>query len=541
MKQIIDYCKANNGLFLFVACVLLFPFFFAIGAGNSDVTIRIWTNIIYACIVLSVLLCTSGKLRKLLAFGVAVMSYAPNMIVQSYLLMDKIIMKSTDFWVVFNTNFAEATNLFSTLQMKVLCWGVIYTLLVIGSLILVFKTLDKNKSHIWLSIISIAILMCVSLVNPFRSKVPMIDFYKSYWHYHCEQRDVAEFYRNRQNLVLDVERTYPKGKNTILIIIGESQNQTHMQLYGYSRSTNPLLSEMKDELIIFKDVCSPAIHTLKCMKQILTFTNYEQPNMYKQEANIIELLRSGGYKTYWLDNQGEDKNGAFAIDTYSPTSYRTMAKQSDVYSATGKPNDSIIIGALESILQDTATNKAIFLHLVGSHFEYSTRYEQGFAVFNDTIGINSPYLHLLSEREIKTINAYDNAARYNDYIVYTCLEMTRAAGGRIAMLYFSDHGEEVYDYQNYCSRSFEKISPAMCEIPLILWMNEEYRLLNELTLDVTRPTCTDDIIYAIMDLAGIKYALYDSTRSVLSSAYVPKERKVEDVPLRDIRRKYTDK
>ena len=519
----------------------MFPFFFTIGAENSDVALRVWTNIMYACVVLFVLLCTSGKLRKLLAVGVAAMSYAPNMIVQSYLLMDKIIMKSTDFWVVFNTNYAEATNLFSTLKMKVFCWGFIYTILVIGSLILVFSTQDKNKSHIWLRLTSIAILVCVSFVNPFRSKVPMIDFYKSYWHYHCEQRDVAEFYKNRQNLVLDVRHTYPEGKNTLLIIIGESQNQTHMQLYGYPRSTNPLLSEIKDELIIFKDVCSPAIHTLTCMKQILTFTNYEKPNMYKQEANIIELLRSGGYKTYWLDNQGEDKNGAFAIDTYSPTSYRTMAKQSDVYCATGKSNDSIIIGALESALQDTTTNKAIFLHLVGNHFDYSTRYESNFAIFDGTIDINSPFLQLLSERDIKTINAYDNATRYNDYTVYTCLKRTCARGGRIAMLYFSDHGEEVYDYQNYCSRSFEKISPAMCEIPLILWMNEEYRQSNELTLDVNRPACTDDIIYGIMDLAGIKYALYDSTLSVFSSAYVPKERKVEDMPLRDIRRKYTDK
>lgn len=538
MKKIINYFKTNYGVLIFVVSVLLFPYFFAIGASNPDITLRIWSNILYACIILCVLLCTKNRLRKIIAIGITIISFAPNIIVQSYLLMDKVIMKSTDFWVIFNTNFAEATNLFSTLKPNVICFGILYTLLVISSFILILKTSNNHYSPIWLQIFSIIILIGVSLVNPFRSKVPMIDFYKSYWKYNREQRDVAEFYKNRQNLVLEVESAYPEGKNTLLIIIGESQNKTHMQLYGYPRQTNPLLMEIKDELTIYNDVCSPAIHTLTCMKQILTFTNYEQPDMYKKEANIIELLHFGGYKTFWFDNQGEDKNGAFAIDTYTPTSYRTMAKRSDVYNATGKPNDSIIIGALEMALQDTTANKAIFLHLVGNHFDYSNRYEPSFAFFNDTTDINSPYLHLLSEQDIEKINAYDNATRYNDYIVRTCIERMRGIEGRSAMLYISDHGEEIFDYQNYCSRSFEKISPAMCEIPLILWMNDEYQDSLNLTLETNRPTCTDDIIHGIMDLAQIKYTLYDSTRSVFHPAYYPKGRKIENIPLNDIRKKY---
>ena len=539
MKKIINYCRTNYDVLVFVICVLLFPFLFAIGASNSDITQRIWSNILYACIILCILLCTKNRLRKIIAIGITIISFVPNMIVQSYLLMDKVIMKSTDFWVIFNTDFTEATNLFSTLKPNVLVWGILYTLLVVSSFILIFRKSDnKHSSPIALQIFSIIILFGVSLVNPFRSKVPMIDFYKSYWKYNREQRDVAEFYKNRQDLILDVQSTFPEEKNTLLIIIGESQNKTHMQLYGYPRQTNPQLMEIKDELTIYNDVCSPAIHTLTCMKQILTFTNYEQPDMYKKEANIIELLHFGGYKTFWFDNQGEDKNGAFAIDTYTPTSYRTMAKRSDVYNATGKPNDSIIIGALEMVLQDTTANKAIFLHLVGNHFDYSNRYEPSFAFFNDTTDINSPYLHLLSEQDIEKINAYDNATRYNDYIVRTCIEKIRTKEGRCTMLYLSDHGEEIFDYQNYCSRSFEKISPAMCEIPLILWMNEEYRNSCDLTLEINRPTCTDDIIHGIMDLAQIKYTLYDSTRSVFHPAYYPKERKVENIPLNDIRKKY---
>ena len=138
-----------------------------------------------------------------------------------------------------------------------------------------------------------ASISLISAVRPWTVATISSSFSLSY----IIARPRAEFYKNRQNLVLEVESAYPEGKNTLLIIIGESQNKTHMQLYGYPRQTNPLLMEIKDELTIYNDVCSPAIHTLTCMKQILTFTNYEQPDMYKKEANIIELLHFGGYKT----------------------------------------------------------------------------------------------------------------------------------------------------------------------------------------------------------------------------------------------------
>ena len=55
---------------------------------------------------------------------------------------------------------------------------------------------------------------------------------------------------------------------------------------------------------------------------------------------------------------------------------------------------------------------------------------------------------------MQTINAYDNGTLYNDYIIRTCIEMVRKQDGMSAMLYFSDHGEEVYDCLKNAGRSF---------------------------------------------------------------------------------------
>lgn len=493
--------------------------------------------------VSSILILCQGKWRKILAVLFLLVAFAPNMIVQSFILMgNNVILKSTDFWVIFNTNPNEATNLFATLPIKVYVWAIVYVFGIAISLYLLFKQANKQNITIprYVQILAIIIFMGLSLINPFRSKIPMIDFYKSFYKYQREMREVAEFYKNRADISLDVTNSLPAGKKTFLIIIGESQNRRHMQLYGYSRPTNPMLMEISDELVAYNNVCSPAIQTLACMKQIMTFTNYEHQDLYKKEANIIEILRAGGYKTFWYDNQGKTGNGAFAIDTYTPTSYRTMAKQSDVYSdEMSCAKDSSIIPIFAEALQDSAEQKVIFLHLMGNHFDYRQRYEKSFAQFDSKEGICSSFAEELTQKEVETLNAYDNGTLYNDYIIRTCIEMARKQGGMSAMLYFSDHGEEVYDCLKNAGRSFgEGITPTMCEPPLVLWTNEEYKKVNNLYLDESVPTCTDDIIYGIMDLCGVKYHLYDSTKSIFHPSYLPKERIVQGLKYDDFKEKY---
>ena len=318
MKKIFDYIICNYSVFLYSIVLLFFPFLFAFTTDGWDTSIRISLNLLYTCIVSIVLMLCQGNVRKILSILFLLVAFAPNMIVQSFILMgNNVILKSTDFWVVFNTNPSEATNLFATLPIKVFIWAIMYVFCIAFTLYLLFKQANKQKTIIpgYVQVMAIIVLMGLSLINPFRSKIPMIDFYKSFYKYQREMREVAEFYKNRTNISLDVENSLPTGKKTFLIIIGESQNRQHMQLYGYTRPTNPKLKEIRDELIAYNNVCSPAIQTLACMKQILTFSNYEHPNLYKKEANIVEILRSGGYKTVRYDNQGKSENGACAIDT----------------------------------------------------------------------------------------------------------------------------------------------------------------------------------------------------------------------------------
>ena len=99
--------------------------------------------------------------------------------------------------------------------------------------------------------------------------------------------------------------------------------------------------------------------------------------------------------------------------------------------------------------------------------------------------------------------------------------------------------DAVYDCLKNAGRSFgEGITPTMCEPPLLLWINEEYKTVSNLYLNESIPTCTDDIIYGIMDLCGVKYHLYDSTKSLFHPSYLPKERFVQDFKYEDLIEKY---
>ena len=105
-----------------------------------------------------------------------------------------------------------------------------------------------------------------------------------------------------------------------------------------------------------------------------------------------------------------------------------------------------------------------------------------------------------------------------------------------------NHVVDVFDYIKGSGRSFgEGITPTMCEPPLILWANEEYKKVSNLHVDESVPTCTDDIIHGIMDLCGVKYHLYDSTKSIFHSSYLPKERIVQGLKYDNLKEKYLSK
>jgi len=116
----------------FSATVSLFVFFFAANAWGFKFE-RLLVNFAFFCIIIAAMyICHKLKCgNRILVVLLATFTYIPNIIVLSYLIMDHSIMRNTDFWVVFDTNSAEAAGFFAGIPTNVFIWSALYTIICI--------------------------------------------------------------------------------------------------------------------------------------------------------------------------------------------------------------------------------------------------------------------------------------------------------------------------------------------------------------------------------------------------------------------------
>lgn len=302
---------------------------------------------------------------------------------------------------------------------------------------------------------------------------------------------------------------------TYVVIIGESTSARNMGLYGYYRNTNPLLSEIKDELFIFTDVISPHTHTISSLNKMLSLANYENPDVLHC-GSIVQLANAAGFSTYWLSNQqpiGINETLVTSISRATKEQIFTNAlinKQLDY--------DEVLLPHLEKLLKYPDDKKVIFIHLYGTHLVYKFSYPPHFGIFTDT-----PQTKFPSTRSFEQINHYDNSIVYNDFIVRSIIEKVRATNQNAYVMYFSDHGDEVFQDMDFVGHSEYHGSNPMYEIPFIIWTSEKFREFNPhvnlFSRFLDRKYMLDDLIHSFSDLSQIKFNQFQPERSIFNEQF----------------------
>lgn len=309
--------------------------------------------------------------------------------------------------------------------------------------------------------------------------------------------------------------------NTLVLVIGESTNRQRMSLYSYERDTTPQLNALKDELIIFDNIYAPRPYTIETLQQVLTFADEKNPNLYLEKPTLINLMKQAGYTTYWITNQ--------QTQTKRNTMLTTFSKQADeqVYLNNNRMQDSaqydeVVIQPFEKILNKPSEKKFIVIHLLGTHRKYHYRYPENFSFFSGT----SDLPKWLNKNQAEEYNDYDNAIRYNDYVVATLIRKLKESNSNGLLTYFSDHGEEVYDNPKhlFAGRNEAAPSSSMYTVPFIIWRSDSWKKANKLAQlqqMVHRNYSSSDFIYTWSDLAGINFKEFDSSRSIVNSSFLP--------------------
>ena len=135
--------------------------------------------------------------------------------------------------------------------------------------------------------------------------------------------------------------------------------------------------------------------------------------------------------------------------------------------------------------------------------------------------LGSAQFAALTSKQVAVSNDYDNAVLYNDFVVSSLIRMLAAARLNSLLVYFSDHGEDVYDSTGHqvLGRREGKPTLPMYAIPFIVWNSEQWRAAHPRTYPrevLDRRYSTSHFIHTWSDLVGLRFDDFDASKSLIS-------------------------
>jgi hypothetical protein len=332
----------------------------------------------------------------------------------------------------------------------------------------------------------------------------------------------------------------PHDSLNVVVVIGESYNKHHAGIYGYNLATTPHLNreQQQGNLVVFNDVISPYNTTSITLKNVLSCNTMSQDEPWWQHPMFPALFKTAGYEVLLWDNQTSFKRNATFSFSLNSVMYNSKIMKAS-YDALNKRTFRYDHQLVDDFFKawDSKPHKSHrlgILHLMGQHIAYDSRYPHGstFNRFNAShIKRNEPYLN---ESRKHTIAQYDNATRYNDAVMSKIFDHYR--GSNTVVLYFSDHGEEVYDYRAYMGRDHNPKKTAQLlhyqnEIPFMLWFSPQYQKLHPQAVQqarraTSRPFCNDVVSNILFNIGEINTPHYAPQHDPLNPHFKPSKRPV---------------
>ena len=348
--------------------------------------------------------------------------------------------------------------------------------------------------------------------------------HQSWLQYEKSEVELDQCVLSQQNVSID-SVTY--RSSNIVLIIGETFNRHHSNLYGYPLNTNPKLSELKN-LFVFNDVISTINSTTLSFKNFMSFNHIGDTIRWNQTPLFPALFKAAGYNVVFWSNQFVNEGNVDYFDASAGFfNHPGIAPHLFDYRNSKKFTfDGELIADYKrqrQAIERDSMNLIIF-HLYGQHFPPEMRYPANMGKFTAD-DILRP---TLTEQQRTEIALYDNATYYNDSIVAGIISMYENRDAIV--IYFADHGEEINDFRAKRGRALDvEQAGGAClqcqlDVPLLIWMSEKYMdghsdVLQQIESSLNRPWMTDDLPHLLLDLAGIYSRWFSPSRSVINAQF----------------------
>lgn len=319
----------------------------------------------------------------------------------------------------------------------------------------------------------------------------------------------------------DATSSRPATREEIYVmVIGETGRAANWQMFGYNRPTNPNLNG-KEGVVGFGRVLTESNTTHKSVPMLMSPVSAENFDSIYYRKGIITAFKEAGFHTSFYSNQR--RNRSF-IDYFG-----SEADTVDYISDNSDINlDEELAELLEKELSVGNYDKRfIILHAYGSHFNYKERYPDNMAVFrpDNVVDASASYRNEL-------INAYDNTIIYTDRLLSDIIDsLQKHTDADIAMMYVSDHGEDIFDDSR---NRFLHASPIptyyQLHVPMIIWMSKSYRDLHtDIWANIhdnksKNVSSSASVFHTMLQIAGINTGYRNDRLSLADSSYTEPER-----------------
>lgn len=531
-KEIIQWCSEPRRLFILFIAVLAVPnvvLFFT--EQQMSLLARI-CNIVLPVSVYWLVMTLSRKPGKIIWILFPFVFFAAFQLVLLYLFGRSII--AVDMFLnLVTTNSGEALELLDNLLPAVIGVFVVYIpTLTLGAVSwagrkkLGTSFLRCQRKYAFIGIGAGVLLTAASYFTnrEYEIKLEMYPANVCYNLFLAIERagETARYTQTSKDFTFHAKPTHDKEQPEIyVLVVGETARACNFGLYGYERNTTPLLDKTEG-LVAFTDVLTQSNTTHKSVPMLLSAASAENYDCIYQQKGIITAFKEAGFHTAFFSNQRP--NHSF-IDFLGMEADDWKFIKEDASAGENVSDDELLV-LVEEELQAGHRKLFMVLHAYGSHFNYKERYPESMAVFKPDSLTDAKY-----DNRKYLMNAYDNTIRYTDGFLATLITLLQETHAFSAMLYTSDHGEDIFDDDR---RLFLHASPVpsyyQLHVPFLIWMSAEYRednaQIHEAVLQNHKKPVAGNAsaFHTMLNLAGVETSYRNDSLSVASRQYLIRPR-----------------
>lgn len=312
----------------------------------------------------------------------------------------------------------------------------------------------------------------------------------------------------------------------IMLFIGESFIKRHASIYGYTKSTTPIMQGEVDKgnMVVVDDAMTIATQTSEVFKNMLSLHSIDQPNLWTSSPMLMHLMKLAHYRVSFITNQFASQDHSIWISTggFFLNNPRLTNVFMDYQTIHRYKYDESLLTELDKAIKQDTYNFNIF-HVRGQHVSFEKGYPQGRAHFTVADYADRTELSLEQKQEVAH---YDNCTLYQDSICGQLFDKYRDKD--MVIVFVSDHGENVYDDGYTLGRVHNDFSRPMIEsqyeVPMWIWYSPKYAQLHPEMVEkihnaAHRPFQIDDISHLIIELAGVKCKYFDPSRSLINDCF----------------------